>query len=26
VTLEDGLARTLGFYREHGSHYWEDDA
>ncbi len=23
VALEDGVARTLDFYREHGSHYWD---
>src|SRR4051794_20762808 len=23
VTLRDGLERTLAFYREHGSHYWD---
>src|SRR4051794_35980095 len=22
VSLEDGLERTLAFYREHGEHYW----
>jgi len=24
VSLEDGLARSLAFYREHGRHYWDD--
>jgi UDP-glucose 4-epimerase len=23
VAIEDGLARTLDFYRQHGSHYWD---
>jgi UDP-glucose 4-epimerase len=23
VTIEDGLARTLDFYRQYGSHYWD---
>jgi UDP-glucose 4-epimerase len=23
VSLRDGLARTLAFYREHGHHYWD---
>jgi UDP-glucose 4-epimerase len=26
VALEDGLARTLAFYREHGAQYWDGDA
>jgi UDP-glucose 4-epimerase len=25
VGLEQGLARTLAYYAEHGSHYWETD-
>lgn len=25
VGLRDGLARTLGYYAEHGAHYWERD-
>jgi nucleoside-diphosphate-sugar epimerase len=25
VTLEDGLERSLSFYREHGRHYWDVD-
>jgi UDP-glucose 4-epimerase len=24
VALEDGLERSLAFYREHGRHYWDD--
>jgi UDP-glucose 4-epimerase len=24
VSLEEGLARTLAYYREHGSDYWDD--
>ena len=24
VGIEDGVRRTLAYYREHGSHYWED--
>ena len=24
VSLHEGLERTLDFYREHGSHYWDD--
>ncbi len=26
VTLEDGLARTLAFYRENGGRYWDEPA
>lgn len=25
VTIEDGLSRTLDFYRHHGSHYWDTE-
>ena len=23
VSIEDGIARTVAFYREHGAHYWD---
>lgn len=25
VTLEEGLGRTLAYYREHAAHYWEEN-